>query len=113
MSRKRQFGTIRKLRSGMYQARFRASDNRLDTAPATFRTKAEAGQWLASGEADRARHTWVDPRAGAISVREYADGWLAGKVRLAPRTREIYEHQLRAHILRASRANSPRSATSR
>ncbi len=101
MAGKRQFGTVRRLPSGRWQARFRSADGRLVSAPRTFKAKGEAARWLAGTEADQARGIWLDPAAGRISLSDYATAWLGGKSTIAPRTREIYELQLRAHILPA------------
>jgi integrase len=49
----------------------------------------------------RARGLWVDPRAGRINLERYATTWLDSKVGISPRTREIYDLQLRLHILPA------------
>lgn len=98
MSR-RQFGTIRRLPSGRWQARYRVEAGQLVAAPQTFPTKAVAARWLATVEADQERHMWIDPRAGAITLEEYATAWLRDKVRISERTREIYDVQLRCHIL--------------
>lgn len=102
MASKRQFGTVRRLPSGRWQARFRSADNRLVSAPRMFRTKGEATRWLAGAESDQARGIWLDPAAGRVLLRDYATAWLGGKSTIAPRTREIYELQLRIHILPAT-----------
>ena len=99
MTRRRQFGTVRKLESGRWQARYHAADGSRFPAPGTFATKAEAARWLASVETDQFRGTWVDPEAGKVVFAAYAEAWLAAKPRLSPRTREIYAAQLRLHIL--------------
>lgn len=99
MARRRQFGSVRRLPSGKWQARYEIPGGRSVVAPGTFRTKAEAGRWLASVETDQARGAWVDPVAGATSLSEYASAWLRGQVRLSKRSREIYAAQLRLHIL--------------
>ncbi|HET7489181.1 MAG TPA: tyrosine-type recombinase/integrase [Acidimicrobiales bacterium] len=101
MSRRRQFGNIRRLPSGRWQARYKVEEGRSITAPSSFATKAEAARWLAGVETERARGTWVDPHAGRTTVEAYAWAWLRGHARLARRTREIYESQLRLHILPA------------
>jgi len=90
MSRRRQFGNVRRLSSGR---------GRSVAAPISFATKAEAARWLAGVETDRAKGAWVDPLAGRVSLDAYAWAWLRGHARLARRTREIYEAQLRLHIL--------------
>lgn len=101
MSGRRQFGSIRRLPSGRWQARFRLPSGEVVAAPITFATKGDAGRWLASVETDRTRGLWLDPRAGRVKLDTYASEWLASRVRLAPRTREIYASQLRLHILPA------------
>src|SRR5689334_13517739 len=106
MGRKRQFGSIRKLPSGRYQAR-RPTSIGSAPAPYTFATRSEAARWLATVEADQARGLWVDPDAGKIRFDEYAMDWLASQPHLAPRTREIYEAQLRLHILPKIRDGLP------
>jgi integrase len=96
---KRQFGSIRRLPSGRWQARYPVGGGRLVAAPRTFATKAEAGRWSAETEADQVRRRWVDPGAGREPLEEYASAWLRSHVRIARRTREIYEGQLRRHVL--------------
>jgi integrase len=99
MARRRQFGSVRKLESGRWQARYKVVGGRSITAPNTFLTKGDAGRWLAGIEADRARGVWVDPDAGKVLLDAYAWRWWRSQVGLAKRTREIYETQLRLHVL--------------
>lgn len=99
MARRRQFGSVRRLPSGRWQARYEVEGGRSVTAPRTFQSKAEASRWLSSIEADQARGLWVDPDAGKVLLGAYAWSWLRGQVRIARRTREIYETQLRLHVL--------------
>lgn len=74
-------------------------DGVLYTAPTTFRTQREADLHLAEIRADLERESWVDPFAGRVLLGEYAWRWLAEKPALRPRTRELYESELRLHIL--------------
>jgi integrase len=94
------WGSIRKLRSGRYQARYR-HEGIAHTGPTTFRTKSEANAWLAGVRVDLERGSWVDPDAGCIRLADYATRWLAERPGLRPRTRELYESELRLHILPA------------
>jgi integrase len=71
------------------------------TALETFRTQREADANLAQIRADLGRNTWVDPLAGRVVLEEYAWRWLAERPSLRPRTRELYEGELRLHILPA------------
>src|SRR5437588_9131023 len=107
MPRRRQFGSVRKLPSGKWQARYESPGGSSVAAPHTFATKADAALWLASVELDQARGRWIDPRASDISLAANAENWLHGHVRIAPRTREIYELQLRVHILPKITADVP------
>jgi integrase len=63
------------------------------------RTKREAEAVLATARADLERGTWIDPNAGRVPLVEYARRWLDERPQLRPRTRELYEAQLRRHIL--------------
>lgn len=64
MARRRQWGRIRKLPSGRYQAR--TPDE--VPAPLTFTTKADTARWLAAAEADTLRATFAVLRAAADSA---------------------------------------------
>lgn len=96
---RRTAGSIRRLPSGRYQARMRGEDGLLVSAPGTFATKADADRWLASMITDQAQGRWVDPRAGKVALRDFADQWLEGKAELAPKTTELYEYLLSRLIL--------------
>lgn len=100
MSSKASWGSVRKLPSGRYQARYRV-DGQMLGAPTTFRTKRDAEAYLASVRTDMERGTWIDPRGGQITLREYAIRWIEQRPDLRPRTVELYEGQLRLHILPA------------
>ena len=78
MSR-RSFGTIRRLGSGRYQARYRSGAGRMVPGPGTFATKAEAQRWLATAEADQLRGTFVDQRGLRLTFDDWAEEWLAAK----------------------------------
>ena len=95
---KRHFGTVRRRSSGRWQASYR-HEGRLHHAPQTFATKSDALAFLSITEADIHRGAWIDPRAGRISLREYAEEWLARRPDLAERTVELYRHLLDRHVL--------------
>ncbi len=98
MSGKRAFGTVRKLPSGRYQARYRGPDGQRRAGSMTFATKGEATRWLALCEAELAKGSWIDDRAGREPLGEYATLWIQQRPNLAPRTRLGYESLLRLHI---------------
>src|SRR5207344_909557 len=98
-SARRRFGSVRKLPSGRWQARYRGPDEREHTAPSTFASKTDAGRWLSGVETDIARGSWLAPDAAGVKLATYARAWIAERrVRgrpLATRTRETYEHSLK------------------
>ncbi len=95
---KASWGSVRKLPSGRYQARYRV-DGKMAAAPTTFRTKRDAEAYLSTVRADMERGTWVNPIAGKVTLREYSTKWLEQRPDLRPRTVELYEGELRLHIL--------------
>ena len=97
---RRDFGTVRKLPSGKWQARYRNRGGLLVAAPETFATKGDATAWLARAQTDQARGDFVDPRAGRVTVAAFAELFLADRV-LADRTRETYRGLLDGHVLPA------------
>jgi integrase len=98
---RRDFGSVRKLSSGRWQARYGDASGRKYAR--TFGTKADANRFLAGTRADLDRGDWFNPTAGEVPLSTYAFSWLdARRVRgrsLAPRTRERYDGVLRTHIL--------------
>lgn len=83
------WGTAEQLPSGRWRAFYRVEGTKF-SAPRTFDTKADAQAWLAGERADRDRGTWHDPRAGRITLAEYAQTWLDSRPDLAPRTAANY-----------------------
>jgi integrase len=96
---RRRAGTVRKLTSGRWQARYLKPDGERVNAPSTFVTKTDAMRWLASVETDIGRGDWHDPRSGDVPFGDWADCWLAVKEpKLAPSTVELYRYLLRRHV---------------
>jgi Phage integrase, N-terminal SAM-like domain len=96
---RRTFGSIRKLPSSRYQARYFDAGGPRHLAPDTFATKADASRWLADVEVSLARGTWVDPEAGRVSFADFAFAWLEHRPGLKPRTADLYRSELRCHIV--------------
>jgi integrase len=99
-SRRRQFGSIRKRASGRYQARYTGPDGKTYNAPNTFERKTDASKWLSAKETEITRGEWINPDAGEIEFRAYAEQWMKDRV-LKTRTRELYDGLLRNHLLPA------------
>lgn len=105
---KRGFGSVRKLPSGRFQARYLAPDgNRYpatadDGSPLTFDTKTRAERYLERISGEIQRGTWLPPverqrRVDPQSFRSYSEAWLATR-ELADRTRQDYSQILRDHV---------------
>ncbi|MDQ6526452.1 site-specific integrase [Nocardioides sp. LHD-245] len=84
------FGSVRKLPSGRYQARYSDSQMNRYTAPTTFATKRQAEDWLATTRADMVRGTWRAPELSTMTLATYVRDHLATRLDLAPKTRELY-----------------------
>lgn len=98
--RGRQFGNIRRLSSGRYQARYRGPDGKLRPAPSTFQRKTDAARWLSLKEAEISKGEWIAPELGAQAFREYAGHWMRDRV-LKARTAELYDGLLTNHLFPA------------
>lgn len=94
--RREAWGSLRRLPSGRWQARYPAPDGETYTArteddkPLTFLTKTDACAWLASMHTKIARQEWEPPstlaarrrvqaaaeKARSIGFSEYSDQWI-------------------------------------
>ncbi len=95
--KRREFGAVRRLPSGRWQASYLAPDGLRRNAPATFPTKADAHAWLTVRQSDMLRGDWLDPDLGRLTLGVYGPRWIA-EHRLSPRTRDLYESLYRLHI---------------
>jgi integrase len=94
----RDWGKVRKLPSGRYQASYLDAAKTRRTAPATFTTRAAADAWLTAQQAALGAGTWRDPDAGAVTFAAYAARWLAERG-LKPRTEHDYRRILARLLL--------------
>lgn len=102
--KRRQLGGIDRLQSGRYRVRVIDDATGERVSLGTFASKADAERVLAAAVADQQRGRWVRPDAGAALLEDYARQWVASRLGrngalLRPRVRELYEGQLRIHIL--------------
>ena len=97
--RTRGAGTIRQLKSGRYQARFRWDDGVLHPAPETFETRLDAAAWLKSQTEARRDDSWEPPvsmsRDTGTTTDAYFERWILQKDALAPGTLENYRSSWR------------------
>ncbi|MFI1762431.1 tyrosine-type recombinase/integrase [Streptomyces sp. NPDC020800] len=96
--KRRQFGRVRKLPSGRYQARYVGPDGVLRPAPDTFRTKREADGWLADMQTEMRQGDWRDPDAASVPFGKYAVAWVNERP-LAVSTAELYAILVRVHLV--------------
>ena len=96
--RRRRFGSIRRLPSGRYQARYSGPDGVDRPADDTFDTRAEAEDWLTLKEAEILEGEWIDPDAGNVFVPDYVETWIGENTSLRPKTVQIYRGLLHSHI---------------
>lgn len=66
-------GSIARRPDGQWRARYRDSSGREHSKH--FARKVDARRWLDETQAARLTGQYVDPRAGRISFREYAEAW--------------------------------------
>lgn len=95
---KRQYGTVRKLPSGRYQARYwDDTTGKQRSAPDTFPSKQEASRWLALLESGRVNAEVVASKKSSDRLDDYGARWIEARP-IRPRTAELYRLQLRLHI---------------
>ncbi|SDY85076.1 Site-specific recombinase XerC [Geodermatophilus africanus] len=95
---KRTFGSVDRLPSGRYRARYVGPDGRRHAK--VFNAKADAWAWLASQQTDLLRKSWRAPNAVHRTVGEYADDYLA-RNDLRESTRILYAGLWRHHLREA------------
>ena len=82
-------------RGGKWRARYRDESGRQHSKH--FDRKVDAEAWLVAEQSAILRDEWVDPRAGRVPFREFAEKWLAAQT-FDESTREAVASRLRAHI---------------
>ncbi|MFG2181369.1 tyrosine-type recombinase/integrase [Streptomyces abikoensis] len=98
--RRRDFGMIRQLPSGRFQASYQAPDGTRRNAPKTFRTKTEAGSWLADLRTQLDKRTWHDPKAGDVTLAEWVEVYATTNRKIKKEsTRELLHRDAAAWIV--------------
>jgi integrase len=97
MGRRRQWGSVRKLSSGRYQARLPDGT----PAPETFQTKTDGSRWLSLAEADLVRGTFVHPSLNTnVTVAEWLEEWRTShSLHKRPMTLVRDESAIRRHLV--------------
>jgi integrase len=79
-----------------YRARYVGPDGTEKSQSFPDRQKRQADEWLATIEADMSRGRYIDPKAGQITFRQYAEKWLNGQS-TSLTTQHGNERHLRLH----------------
>lgn len=95
---RRQFGNIRRLPSGRYQASY-WYDGKHHIADATFGTKADANAWVSNEQAKIFRSEWLEPELARMPFSYWAELWTTTLGRIKPRTRLGYLSKLDIHVM--------------
>lgn len=82
--------------TGRWRARHRGPDGK--ERARDFDRKVDADRWLREQAAKVDRGEWTDPLRGRVTVGDYAQEWLRGKVKLKASTRSTYDALLRSHV---------------
>ena len=93
-------GTVVRNTSGTWRARMYGPDG-TRVSLGSFRTKTEAERALAIAVGEQSKGSWISPTSGKLVFAVYAKGWLDHRAGLRPRTFELYESQLKVHLLPA------------
>jgi integrase len=78
-----------------YDVRYRDPEHR--TQKKTFAKFSDARRFASTIEADKARGTYLDPNAGKITLRDYAESWLAVQT-FERSSYETVARRLRKHV---------------
>lgn len=82
--------------SGKFRANWRDPSNKQKAK--TFRTQKEAKAFLAEVESTKNHGTYVDPHAGRVLFRPYAERWMGSRV-LRARSAERMASVMRTHVM--------------
>lgn len=92
-------GSIKRISNGdetIYRARWRTPDGK--SRSKTFERRGDAERHLDQMQHSKATGAYVEPRAGKLTFREYAERWRKNKLQHRPATVEHVEQVLRKHL---------------
>ena len=97
-TKRRQFGWVRRLPSGRFQASYIGPDGQRRAAGTTFATRTDADRWLTVVRSTLLEGRWRDPARGRETLGPYFENWIRHRHGLRPQTVELYEGLNRRHI---------------
>jgi integrase len=83
---RRPFGTIKKLRSGSYQASYVDGGGQRQLAPHTYHTRKDADDWLAEVRTAIRTGAWADPAKGRTTLSAFGEEYWGIQFNLRPST---------------------------
>jgi integrase len=89
--------SIAKRADGRWRARYRDQSGKEHSKH--FNRKVDAQCWLDEVTARLVTGTYVDPKAGRDTLRDFAEQWMAGRVHLKPKTVASYDSLLASRVL--------------
>ncbi len=89
--------SIQKRPNGRWRARYRDHSGREHARHFDRKADAQRWRWLDMVTADVLSGRYVDPRAGRVTLADFADQWLAAQT-FDPITRETLESRIRVHV---------------
>ncbi|MFE2350389.1 tyrosine-type recombinase/integrase [Kitasatospora cineracea] len=81
-----------------YRARYIGPDGTEKSKSFPDRQKRRAEDWLNQIEADMARSQYIDPNAGRVTVKQFAETWLAS-LTMDPQSYVSTEQRIRLHVV--------------
>lgn len=110
------FGTIERLKSGKFRARYTGPDGNRYTAPGTFWDEVDAQIWLRGVHREMELGKWQPPARNPHkndTLAAWCARWLDLQTHLKPATRHSYQRVLNSRILNTPLAGLPVSAVTR
>ncbi|WP_395156984.1 tyrosine-type recombinase/integrase [Ilumatobacter sp.] len=99
MAQRRAFGTVRKLPSGRFQARYTHPETGvLVSAASTFANKGDATRFLSQAETDLVRGESIDVSSSKQLFGSYGSEWLDSRTDLRPKTMDLYRYLFNSYL---------------
>lgn len=80
-----------------YRVRYRKPNGR-QTDRRGFLTKRDAKLFIANVEVDKSQGTYIDPTAGAVTIGQLGETWLARQTHLKPSTKTVVRGSWLTHV---------------
>lgn len=88
--------SVERYKGNRWRARYRTPDGK--SRGQVFDRKVDADRFLTSQEHRKLTGEYVDPSAGRITLKAYAEAWRTAQVQHRPNTAALVEGHLRVHV---------------